>query len=339
MRILKFLGIFIIILVLIGFILVLVAPTQFSVERSISIDAPKSIIQDHIIYFEKSSKWSPWADLDPDMEEWIEGEDGTVGAKHFWKGNEEAGEGVQEITSIEDGKVEIKLTFIEPFQSEADSYFFLDEEDNSIKVTWGFDSEMPRPFNLFGLFMDMSEEIGKDYDKGLKQLKEMAEATAEQQPEWEIETVEFEEKNFLGHRDVVKFDAMQAFYGKHLGAIYGMLTENEQANIAGQPCGIYYDWDEENQQADVAASIPFSSDNDNLDFGKYETISLSGPALKLAFYGDYEKLGDAHMAIHDYLNNNDLPMSSIVLEEYVTDPESEPDPSKWLTNIYYFLEN
>ena len=31
-------------------------------------------------------------------------------------------------------------------------------------------------------------------------------------------------------------------------------------------------------------------------------------------------------------------MSHIVLEEYITDPTTEADTTKWLTNIYYFAE-
>ena len=30
--------------------------------------------------------------------------------------------------------------------------------------------------------------------------------------------------------------------------------------------------------------------------------------------------------------------SGIVLEQYITDPSQEPDTSKWLTNIYYYVK-
>ena len=57
-----------------------VAPTDFSVERSISINAPKSIIKEQVMYFEKSKDFSPWHNMDPDIKDWMEGEDGTIGA-------------------------------------------------------------------------------------------------------------------------------------------------------------------------------------------------------------------------------------------------------------------
>ena len=40
----------------------------------------------------------------------------------------------------------------------------------------------------------------------------------------------------------------------------------------------------------------------------------------------------------DYFKANGLEPSKLVMEEYVTDPGAEPDTSKWLTKIYYFLE-
>lgn len=132
---------------------------------------------------------------------------------------------------------------------------------------------------------------------------------------------------------------MEVFYGEHLGAMYGMLTQNKEVQISGQPCAIYYDWDEENQMTDVAAAIPFNAVDKNFKFDNYTTVKLGGEALKIAYYGSYENLAEPHMAIHEYLEKNNLPMSHVVLEEYITDPTTEADTSKWLTNVYYFESN
>src|SRR5690606_6209745 len=121
------------------------------------------------------------------------------------------------------------------------------------------------------------------------------------------------------------FNDMHEFYSTHLGAIYNYLSKEKDMEQAGSPSGIYYNWDEENGTADVAAAIPFSSENKKIKLEGYQLTTISGKAYKIAYYGSYEQIGDAHQAIHEYFEKNAIPMSRIVLEEYVTDPAQEPD--------------
>jgi hypothetical protein len=88
------------------------------------------------------------------------------------------GEGNQEITLIEDNRIETVVNFIRPFESTAYAFFDLEEVESSVKVTWGFTSKMSRPFNVIGLFMNISAAVGKDYEKGLSKLKAISEEKA-----------------------------------------------------------------------------------------------------------------------------------------------------------------
>ncbi|MCH8536068.1 MAG: SRPBCC family protein [Flavobacteriaceae bacterium] len=179
MKFLKISGLVLLIVVAVLAILTFILPTEFHVEESLEIEADKDLIYLHIISFEKSKLWSPWNDLDPNLEDWIEGTDGKVGAKYFWKGNDDAGEGYQELVSANSHRVEIDLVFLAPFESTAHTYFDLEEKNNATLVKWGFDSEMPRPFNLISLIYDLETAIGKDYKKGLQNLKSKVEGLQE----------------------------------------------------------------------------------------------------------------------------------------------------------------
>jgi hypothetical protein len=99
-----------------------------------------------------------------------------------WKGNDKVGEGEQEITKFTDDKrIDTELRFKTPFESTAQAFLILDDEGgNQTKVTWGFDTAMPRPFNLMSLFMDMDGEVGKDFDEGLANLKRIMESKSAQ---------------------------------------------------------------------------------------------------------------------------------------------------------------
>ena len=149
----------------------LVAPREYEISRSVSINAPSPEVFPHLSSLKKRNEWSPWAELDPGMKVTYEGTDGQPGSKQAWEGNDQVGKGVQEILSVSERKVETKVKFIEPFESEMLSSLDLAPESSGTKVTWTAKGENPFPFNAFCLFMDMDSMIGKDFEKGLGKLK------------------------------------------------------------------------------------------------------------------------------------------------------------------------
>lgn len=330
-------------LVVIGGVLTFVAPTTCTVERAVVINAPKEVVFKNIKYFSNSEKWSPWKDYDPNMKVTLEGTDGEVGAISRWEGNKDVGKGSQEITRIEDMKrVEEKLRFIEPFESEADVYLQMDDDSSgAVKVTWSFTSESPRPFNIFGLFVDMDKMMGDDFEKGLNRLKTLSEEDAKNIPEmatvsYSINEIEFPGKTYVGKKETVGWDKIGEFYQTSLPEVFKALGT---AHIAmdGAPCGLYFVWDEANQKTEMAAAIPVKElKKDIKGISKFEVAS--GKALQVAYYGAYEKIGDAHNAIDAYIKEKGYAQHGTVIEEYVTDPSNEKDTSKWLTNIYYLMQ-
>lgn len=303
MKALKIIGLIVLSLVVIVAVLSFTMPTEFKLERTTEINAPQELVKQELIHFKNSENWSPWAKLDTNQITRVEGKDGTVGATFYWEGNEDVGKGMQEIVSISEDSLEFKVTFIEPFENVANSYFVLNEAGDKTNVTWGFDSEMPRPYNVMSLFMNMEEAIGKDYEKGLSNLKEILEAKAMEveAPKYDIEKVDFEEKTYLTVRKRIGFNEMNAFFEENYKALYETLGSNESVNITGPTSAIYYDWDEENQMTDVAAAVPFTSEQSNSEFEGFTTVKLSGEALKILYIGDYAQLAEPHNAIHAYM--------------------------------------
>lgn len=168
MEILKYILFGILGLVILIVIVGLLAPNDFKVEKSITINAPASDIHPYLANLRLQSEWSVWAAMDPDQKETFEGVDGAPGSKHSWEG-EITGKGYQEIVSLTPTRIETNLVFTDPYESQADVYFSLQEKGSETEVTWGFDSEMPFPMNIFTLFGDMG--VGDDFQKGLENLK------------------------------------------------------------------------------------------------------------------------------------------------------------------------
>lgn len=167
-----------ILLLIIAFVLIagLFISRDFHFERSVTINAPKEVVWENIRLLENMDKWSPWKEHDPNMQQSFEGVDGLPGAKQSWKGNKEVGSGSQEIIKVDPLKrLETKLRFLEPFESEADAYFNLKDEAGGVNVTWGFDSKFPYPMNVSRLFMNMDDAMDKEFNKGLGKLKTICE--------------------------------------------------------------------------------------------------------------------------------------------------------------------
>ncbi len=161
--------------IIIGLIAIIV-PKKASLEHSIFIQASPENVYPHLVFFEKRNAWYPWYKLDPDIETTTEGTDGEVGSISSWKGNNKVGEGYQKlILSQPYERVEHELEFIKPFKSEAKAYHTLTREADGTRVTWGFESPMPVPSNIFAFFMQLEKNLAKNYDKGLAELKKIVE--------------------------------------------------------------------------------------------------------------------------------------------------------------------
>lgn len=164
-------------LIVVGVILMFVMPTDFNVEREVTINKPKSEVHNYVKFIKNQSDWGPWVKKDPEIKLNHTGTDGEVGFISAWESKmEDVGSGEQEIKKITDDQIDTEIRFKIPFESTTASYLKLEETDSTkTNVKWGFAGSMPRPWNLMLLMVDMEQEVGKDFEAGLKNLKEILE--------------------------------------------------------------------------------------------------------------------------------------------------------------------
>ncbi|MGV9861899.1 SRPBCC family protein [Rhodococcus koreensis] len=153
------------------------ASAEFLVERSTVIDASPDVVQPLLDDFRKWQAWSPWEDVDPDLKRTYSGPDSGVGASYAWEGNRKAGSGQMVITeSVPGSKVVLDLTFLKPFKAENVTTFLLEPNGAGTIVRWQMTGRNNLFFRIVGVVFPMDKMVGKDFEKGLAQLK----ATAEQ---------------------------------------------------------------------------------------------------------------------------------------------------------------
>ncbi|MDN4165127.1 SRPBCC family protein [Cytophagales bacterium LB-30] len=333
MKTLKIILMIVVAIVLIGAVASFILPTEYTIERSVTIQAPEAQVKKDVQYFSNFIQWNPWADADTAMVNTIEGTDGTVGAKYSWVGNDDVGVGSMTITAITDSRIDMDLNFVTPWEANDKNWYKWEKTPEGVVLTWGMGTTMARPMNLMGAMMEGM--IGEKYETGLNRVKERAEAASKQTNfrGFEVKEMTMSPRSYIVKKDTVGFDAMQAFMGEHFGAIFGALGKKKIEAI-GAPSAIYYMWDEANMRTVVAIGAPVASGG---SLPGYESVPVEGKALHIAYYGDYAGSAEAHYAMDDYLVSRGAE-STLVIEEYVTDPGAEPDTAKWLTNIYYLVK-
>ena len=142
------------------------------------------------------------------------------------------------------------------------------------------------------------------------------------------------EKNYIMHRSEVEMENLAQYYAQNISALYQTALENNIA-VSGMPCGLYFKWDTANNKADMAAALPTVAETNVINTSSFHIPQRL--ALKVAYKGESSKSGIAHMAIDAYMLDHRLTQDVPVVEEYMTNPSEEPDPSKWITNIYYYV--
>lgn len=152
-------------------------PSEFSITRSLKIDAPPAVVAGFINDFHAWDKWSPWDAMDPNQKKTYEGPASGVGAITAWKG-EKTGEGKMTLTEAAPTHTNIKLEFIKPMSSTNETVFKFQPEGSSTLVTWTMSGKHDFMGKAFSLFMDMDKMVGADFEKGLANLKPLAEAEA-----------------------------------------------------------------------------------------------------------------------------------------------------------------
>ncbi|MEJ5994321.1 SRPBCC family protein [Pedobacter sp. Du54] len=176
MKILKVIGIIVLVLAIIIVVGGMFLPKTYTVSRTTAINASDSVVYKNIADFNEFYKWNPWARQEPTAKIKVSGPVAAPAHLYEWEGKE-TGQGYMKIKSVEPNKmVDIELKFLKPFESMADTRFDITPDGSGSKVTWTMSGENNLMSKWMGVFMSMDSMIGKDFENGLTYLKEKSEA-------------------------------------------------------------------------------------------------------------------------------------------------------------------
>lgn len=311
----------------------LFAKKEYHIERTAEINAPREIVFEQVHLFKNFKNWSPWHVYDPNMKTEITGTDGEPGARYSWVGNDKVGTGHQVMKSVTPGRVDIDVDW---GWGPSPAFFGLTETaDKKTNVIWAMDMRVAFPWNAFAMLTDVNAFVGKDFENGLANLKKVCEQIAHPRYRgYEVAEANLPVRYYLGVRKEVNFPEIPTFFSENLPKMMGLVTE-QNLTMDGAPSGLFWSYDEQAGKTDMAAAIPVTEQKKTEGA---ETFPVGGKALVIEYFGPYEATSEAHYAMDDYMTEKKLRSIPPAVEEYITDPSTEPDTMKWLTKIIYFVE-
>lgn len=174
-KIITVVGSLLVLLVVVALIATALQPSEFRVSRSAKMKATPNQVFAHVNDFHQWGAWSPWEKLDPKMERTFSGADAGKGAKYAWQGDK-VGAGSMEIVESKPGElILIDLRFTKPFEGICPTEIKFAPSGDETEVTWTMSGTNNFVGKFFTLFMNMDKMVGKDFESGLAQMKEIVE--------------------------------------------------------------------------------------------------------------------------------------------------------------------
>jgi uncharacterized protein YndB with AHSA1/START domain len=150
--------------------------TSFSVERSITVNAPPEEVFAVMSDLRRFKDWSPWQHLDPNMQTTFAGDPGAVGSSYAWEGNDQVGKGKMTIDGITANRVVgVHLEFFAPFAAVNHVDWRMAPAGGGAQVRWIMTGERDFMTKVICVFMDMDAMVGADFQRGLEKLKTLVE--------------------------------------------------------------------------------------------------------------------------------------------------------------------
>lgn len=151
-------------------------PKTFRIERSIIIDSPPDRVFALIDNLGNWPRWAPQDREDPSMKRTYSGPANGKGAVSNWTGSGSSGRGGMLITeSAPPRKVCVQVDWVKPFVARNVNEFVLEGTGTSTKVTWTMHGPNLYLMRIMGVFVNMDRMMGKHFERGLDNLKTLAE--------------------------------------------------------------------------------------------------------------------------------------------------------------------
>ncbi len=335
MKTIKYIVLLLLILI-IGFsIYIAVQPNSFDVTRTKTINAPQSVVYNNVIDFKNWEAWSSWIEEKPKTVITLSEKTEGIGGSYAWEDEDGVGSmktvGTEPMTTISQ-----EMEFGDNPKSDV-TWNLKPNADGSTEVTWNIKGKnLPFAFKIYATVMGgMEKQIGPHFERGLTMLDSVL------QVEMKVYSINVEGVTqhsggyYLYNTTSCKFSEFEKNMKEMLPQV-GAYAITHNVTMAGPPFILYHKWDEENDAMIFSCCVPTNSKIISDEPGILTGQLKSFRTVKTVLKGNYDNLKEAWDTTMTYISDNDLEIidGGPMLETYITDPMSQMNPAKWVTEIY-----
>lgn len=154
-------------------------PADYVISRTTTIQASADKIFPYLNNPALAEQWGPWAEVDPQAKMVHSGPAEGVGAKTSWDSAGQLGTGSATISeSVPNQKVGIQLEYTKPMNMTQYSEYLVETAGGQTSVTWRVSGKNTFMGRVMCFFMNMDKHVGGMFEKGLSNLKTIAEKTS-----------------------------------------------------------------------------------------------------------------------------------------------------------------
>ncbi|MDP4290679.1 MAG: GyrI-like domain-containing protein [Bacteroidota bacterium] len=330
MKILKSIGLGLLILIVLLVVVAYLLPRHVKIERTATIKAAPEIVFGQINVLKNWEQWSPWYKIDPKMKLTYNDIPSGKGASYSWQSKDKnVGNGTLTITRIVPyDTIDLEMNFMEQ-GAVLGGYYFKKKADSTVQLAWWMEADMGN--NPIGRWMGlfMNRLVGKDFEKGLDAIKTISERLGNLP--LTLETTTEKPSNYLYIHKTGSEQEIGKFFMESYPALAKYISE-KGAKSSGPPFALYYKWENDHFDLDICMPVnKILKGDQSIKSGKLK----GGKILTVKYYGPYEGTGRAHAAAMKWIQDNKNKIDGAAREVYVTDPMTEKDPAKVLTLIVY----
>ncbi|GEM_PF-1792239 len=336
MKTFRYIALSLLVLIILFVLVGLVLPNRYKIEAKAMVQRSPEVAYFHALDFNNRPQWDPWIEEDPRAHTYTKMTENGMGSVWEWDG-EKVGKGKITVRSVNiHEQIRSTIHFMGNGTDSARMVWNFNPNAGGTELTWQMKGEWGNFFARWaGLFM--KGDIIKSFQKGLNNFKNYIERL----PNWPGRTSAIRVKEMPEMRAVVveKQSSMEEI-AKSMGEAYGELMEYLTRNDvipAGPPFARYTGAYESGQPLRFEAGFPVEQEipsESNISFKIYP----AGRAITAQHTGPYQSLFITYNKVIKHAMEKNLKRKGEFWETYLTDPQTEPDSTLWVTMVYYPIE-
>jgi effector-binding domain-containing protein len=332
MKFLKYILLFLLIVIIGTAIYIATLPSSYDIKTSKIIKAPAALIFENINDYKNWQYWGPWYETDPTIVASYPEITSGFGASYSWTGKEGVGS-IKTISLVENKGLIQQIDF--GTGSTPEVYWDITETDTGNKVTWGMRGESSFTEKAFWLTQGGIEKNLKPmYTRGLELLEQHILKVMDTHSFNIIGEIDHGGGFYLYQSTSCKTEDANTKMGEMFPAVINYMKANS-IEPSGKPFLLTHNRDTVNNTTMFSTCVPVK-----------ERVITTGNVLtgflkpqktfKTIFYGSYQYSYKAWEAAYKELAEKGYTAqeNSEPFEVYSVRPTDTPNPAKWVTEIY-----